>query len=85
MKVEEPDIVEEDDPEDEIEITEAPSTDNVGDPSVEINVEKLISELQAEGLTEAPNCGRTAKRRVDELMDRKRAQQEVEDFDDYDI
>ena len=85
MKVEESDIAEEDDPEDEIGTIEAPSTDNVGEPSVEINVEKLISELQAEGLSEVPDRGLYAKRRVEELMDRKRAQQEVEDFDDYDI
>ena len=85
MKVEESDIAEEDDPEDEIGTIEAPSTDNVGEPSVEINVEKLISELQAEGLSEVPDCGLAAKRRIEELMDRKRAQQEVEDFDDYDI
>lgn len=59
-------------------------TDNVGDPSVEINVEDLIQELETQGLS---NIGREqdARRRLEELMERKRARRELEDFDDYEI
>ena len=87
MRVEENDVVQQDEIEDETEVTETVeiSTDNVGDPSVEINVEELISELEAEGLTDAPECEQVAKRRFDELMERKRAKEELEDFDDYDV
>ena len=85
MRVEEPDVVEEDDLEEETETVEAVTTDNVGDPSVEINVEELISELEAEGVSEAPECEQAAKKRFEELMERKRRQEELEDFDDYDV
>jgi hypothetical protein len=59
-------------------------TDNVGDPSVELNVEQLIHELEVDGVTRP--CGeQAAKRRLEELMEAKRAKRELEDFEDYDI
>jgi hypothetical protein len=78
--------VEEDNKEEETEDEEvvvAAETDNVGDPSVEINVEELIHELEVDGVT--PNREQAAKRRLEELMERKRAKRELEDFDDYEI
>lgn len=62
----------------------AAETDNVGDPSVEINVEELIHELEVDGVTR-PNREQAAKRRLEELMEMKRAKRELEDFDDYEI
>jgi len=62
----------------------AAETDNVGDPSVEINVEELISELEVDGVTR-PDREQAAKRRLEELMEKKRAQRDLEDFDDYDV
>lgn len=62
----------------------AAETDNVGDPSVEINVEALIHELEVDGVTR-PSREQAAKRRLEELMEKKRAKRELEDFDDYDI
>lgn len=84
MRVEESDVVE-DDLEDDTESIELVSTDNVGDPSVEINVEELISELEDEGIIETAECAHAARRRLEELMERKRCEQELEDFDDYKI
>jgi len=72
--------------EEEAEAEEEPAaeTDNVGDPSVEINVEELIHDLEVDGVTRP--CGeQAAKRRLEELMERKRARRELEDFDDYDV
>ena len=63
----------------------APETDNVGDPSVEINVEELIHELEAEGGSSLLGKEQAAKRRLEELMEQKRAKRELEDFDDYDV
>lgn len=86
MKVEESEVVAEDDNVEEETVTvNVRVTDNVGDPSVEINVEELISELEAEGLGEPPEDEMAAKRRLEEIMERKRALQELEDFDDYEI
>jgi len=62
----------------------APETDNVGDPSVEINVEELIQELEVDGVTR-PGREQAAKRRLEELMERKRSRRDLEDFDDYDV
>ena len=63
----------------------APETDNVGDPSVEINVEELIHEIEAEGDSSRPGRELAAKRWLEDLMEKKRAKRELEDFDDYEI
>jgi len=62
----------------------APETDNVGDASVEINVEELIHELEGDGVSR-PGGEQAAKRRLEELMEKKRAKRELEDFDDYEV
>jgi len=62
----------------------APETDNVGDPSVEINVEELIHELEVDGVVQASK-EQAAKRRLEELMEKKRAKRDLEDFEDYDV
>jgi hypothetical protein len=61
------------------------ATDNVGDPSVEINVEELIHELEVQGLTNQLGREGAARRRLEELMEQRRARRELEDFDDYDV
>ena len=85
QKKEEDDVEDEDEEEAEDEAPEAVAeTDNVGDPSVEINVEELIHDLEVDGLT-SPNREQAAKRGLEELMEKKRAMRELEDFDDYDV
>jgi hypothetical protein len=80
--------LEEEAPEEEAEAEEsepAPAeTDNVGDPSVEINVEELIHELEVDGVVQ-PGHEQAAKRRLELLMEEKRAKRDLEDFDDYDV
>ena len=63
----------------------APETDNIGDASVEINVEELIHEIEAEGESSRPGRELAAKRRLEDLMEKKRAKRELEDFDDYEV
>ena len=62
----------------------AAETDNVGDASVEINVEELIHELEVDN---GSHLGReqAAKRRLEELMEKKRSKRDLEDFDDYEV
>lgn len=82
---EEEEIQEEEEEEAEGEDAEpAAETDNVGDPSVEINVEELIHELEVDGIGR-PGREQAAKRRLEEIMEKKRAQRELEDFEDYEI
>jgi hypothetical protein len=86
-KKEEEEIEDEDDEESEEEDSSseaAAETDNVGDASVEINVEELIQELEVDGVTR-PAREQAAKRRLEELMEKKRAKRELEDFDDYEV
>jgi hypothetical protein len=63
---------------------EASETDNVGDASIEINVEELIHELEvvAGG---RPGGELAARRRLDEIMERKRSKRDLEDFEDFDM
>lgn len=89
-KKEEEEIEDEDDEESEEQDTAvstetAPAeTDNVGDASVEINVEELIHELEDDGVVR-PGREQAAKRRLEELMEKKRSKRELEDFDDYEV
>jgi hypothetical protein len=85
---EEEDLEEESEESEEAEADEpepAAETDNVGDPSVEINVEALIHELEVEGVASRPCREQAAKRRLEELMERKRAKRDLEDFDDNEV
>jgi len=92
MSVPHAEIVEDDALEDEILATEEvdtvdddPATDNVGDPSVEINVEELLRTLESEAPLNGRDNGCEARHRLEELMESKRAKQDLEDFDDYKV
>jgi len=60
-------------------------TDNVGDVSVEINVEELLNDLDVDAILSGGDRHDAAMRRLEEIMEAKRAARELEDFDDYDI
>ena len=62
----------------------AAETDNVGDASVEINVEELIHELEVDNGSH-PGREQAAKKRLEDLIERKRSKRELEDFDDYEV
>ena len=84
-KKEEEEVEDEDEEEAEEAAPEAAvETDNVGDPSVEINVEEIIHDLEVDGVTQAGR-EQAAKRRLEELMEKKRAKRDLEDFDDYEV
>jgi len=72
--------------EDETEgVENEPATDNVGDPSVEINVEELLQTLEAELPAGLEDRASGARHRLEEIMESKRTRQDIEDFDDYKI
>ncbi len=86
MSVEETDLIDDEPVEDEEESVETdgePGTDNVGDPSVEINVEELLQSLEAESMGDKSRSGTIARHRLEEIMENKRARRDLEDFDDY--
>lgn len=62
------------------------STDNVGETSVEINVEELIAQIKAEQEeAKLANSKLDARRQLEDMLDSKRTDAELQDFDDYDI
>lgn len=85
--VEDEEIEDEESGEEEVTVSAAedPDTDNVGDASVEINVEELISELEHDGLLSDISKECQTKKRLEELMEQRRARRDLEDFDDYDL
>jgi signal transduction histidine kinase len=73
-----------DTPEAEVEeAADVATTDNVGEQSIEINVESLIAELEAESQHgKAPDI-QCARRKLEDFLERKRIARDLEDFDDF--
>ncbi len=58
-------------------------TDNVGEQSIEINVESLIAELESESRHgKAPEM-QCARRKLEDFLERKRIARDLEDFEDF--
>lgn len=62
---------------------EAGITDNVGEQSIEINVENLIAELEAESQHGKPPDVQCARHKLEDYLERKRIAQDLEDFEDF--
>jgi hypothetical protein len=66
---------------------EAPApagTDNVGDISVEVNVEDLIAQIESESKG-GPAPDGLARRKIEDILEEKRVAREIMDLDDFDI
>ncbi|MDP6436838.1 MAG: hypothetical protein QF790_01785 [Gammaproteobacteria bacterium] len=63
---------------------ETESSDNVGMSSVQFDVEELVAEMEAEAPDGVDEDGRLRKR-LDAIRERKRREEALADFDDYDI
>lgn len=62
---------------------EAALTDNVGEQSIEINVENLIAELEAESQHAKSGDVQCARHKLEEYLERKRIAEALEDFEDF--
>jgi len=60
-------------------------SDNVGEQSVEINVENLIAELEAESHRGRKPDVHCARRKLEDYLERKRIAHDIEDFEDFEI
>jgi len=69
----------------ESEETVIQKTANVGETSVEIDVEGLIAELEAEKASGNIDNDGDLRKRLDEILESKREQPEPTDFEDYDL
>lgn len=58
--------------------------DNVGQASVEINVESLIAEIEQDKAKSSDNYG-DLRNRLDEMLEKKKHKHDLDGFDEYDI
>ncbi len=69
----------------ESEIEVSKNTDNVGEISVEINVEDLISELEAD-LNIVPDAkGASCRKRLEDILEKKRGAHDLNEIDDLEL
>jgi len=74
--------VDELDDEESIEDLDAP-TANVGETSVEINVEELIAELEADSGTTSANHEEDPRKRLERILEERRAARELGEIDEF--
>lgn len=75
------DVTEVDEPEKDFEDTI--STDNVGEVSVEINVEELIAEIEGDKNIDMKDD--SARKRLEDMLEEKRVWSDLMDMEDYDL
>jgi hypothetical protein len=89
---EEEDVVDDDeeflevaeDAEDTVVFSTAKNSDNVGDVSVEINVEELIAEFESSQSVEVARK-KEIRRRLEEIWEQRQAMKELEDTFSFDM
>ena len=84
-KAEDADVaVDEEIQEDTVVLTETASTDNVGDVSVEINVEELVAEIEASQGDDA-HKKKEIRKRLEEIQERRQAMKDLGDTFNIDL
>ena len=71
-------------PEETVVLPETVNSDNVGDVSVEINVEELVAEIEASQDDDAVQK-KEIRRRLEEIQEQKKASQEIGDTFNIDL
>jgi len=84
MNERENDVIEEDVELDDVALDSGGSTDNVGETSVEFDVEDLIAEVESEVPDGVDSDGKMRKR-LEEVLEKKQSDEELADFEDYDV
>jgi hypothetical protein len=77
-------IQEKDNPEVEPENETIGRTDNVGEISVEFNVDDLIAELEAERTKSSDNEG-CPRKKLEQILEQRQADRAAEDMDGFDL
>ena len=76
--------VDEEIPEETVVLPETEDSDNVGDVSVEINVEELVAEIEASQSDESIKK-KEVRRRLEEIREQKQAAEELDDTYNIDL
>ena len=84
MNEREHDVIDEPIESDDVVLDSTAETDNVGETSVEFDVEELIAEVEAEAPDGVDSNGQVRKR-LEDVLEKKHNEEELADFEDYDI
>ena len=76
--------VDEEKTEETVVLTETGATDNIGDVSVEINVEELVAEIEASQGDDA-HMKMEIRKRLEEIQEQKAASKEIDNTFDIDL
>ena len=60
------------------------STANVGETSVEIDVEELIAELEVDSGRQSDSTESSARKRLEKVLEERRIANELEELDEFD-
>lgn len=80
-EIDDDDEHEQDEPEDK----DFLETANVGETSVEINVEDLIAEIEADSSPRPRRADKPARKRLEELLEERRTARELGEDDEFDV
>jgi hypothetical protein len=59
------------------------NTSNVGDPSVELNVDEIVAELEADMGKPPSDKHQNSRKRLEELLEERRAARELDELDEF--
>ena len=79
-----PELETEANPEFEVTAASGGSTDNVGETSVEFDIEELIAQLEADSGTECDSKGLSARKRLEQILEERRVARELDEIDGFD-
>ena len=60
------------------------ASSNVGETSVELDVEELIAELEADRNTSLPSEEQSSRKRLEDILEERRVAHELEEMDEFD-
>ena len=60
-------------------------TDNVGEPSVELDLNALMAEVEAEGVSSEPVKEAEKRKRLEEMLEQKRIERELRELENFDF
>jgi len=60
-------------------------TDNVGEPSVEIDLNLLMAEVETEGISSKPVMEAEKRKRLEEMLEQKRIERELRELESFDF
>jgi len=71
--------------EEDLDVDASPATSNVGETSVEIDVNDLIAELEADMPKRPESRKKPARKQLEDILEERRAAREIGEDDEFDM